>query len=207
MIGYTREEIINLKISNFEKNISEKAMEERKKEINSKGIASFETVAKHKDGRDVILETKAILINYNNRPALMSIIRDVTERRRAENALLVSEEKYRNLFEQSPISLWEEDYSDVKKYIDDLKENGVGDFKSYFETHPDVTSRCAKMVKILSFNKAAKDLFAIRTKDELKDGLSKFFIEESYPVFIEQLIAVAEGRTHIEIEKKLKDLG
>ncbi|OGU56471.1 MAG: hypothetical protein A2V66_05715, partial [Ignavibacteria bacterium RBG_13_36_8] len=101
MLGYTKEEIMNLKFSDLEKNVSEKEMEERKKEIDSKGMVSFESIVKHKNGHDVILEIKAVVINYNNRPAIMNIVRDITERKRAEKILKESEEKYRNLVERA----------------------------------------------------------------------------------------------------------
>ena len=39
-----------------------------------------------------------------------------------------SELRYRALFENSPISLWEEDFSRLKSHFDQLKEDGVDDF-------------------------------------------------------------------------------
>ena len=39
-----------------------------------------------------------------------------------------SEMRYRALFEDSPISLWEEDFSGLKRYFDHLKTEGVRDF-------------------------------------------------------------------------------
>ncbi|MGD8305610.1 MAG: PAS domain S-box protein [Ignavibacteria bacterium] len=138
---------------------------------------------------------------FGNPRTLLGTVLDITERKLAEENLKESEEKYRSLFEQSPISLWEEDYSLVKKYIDELKKTGVNDFRKYFETHPDEITKCAGMVKIISFNKASKSLFAIRNLDGLEAGLNSFFCEESYPYFIEQLVAVAEGRTVLETEK------
>ena len=41
-----------------------------------------------------------------------------TERRQAGAALRESESRHRDLFENVPISLWEEDYSKIKQYFD-----------------------------------------------------------------------------------------
>jgi PAS domain-containing protein len=65
---------------------------------------------------------------------------------RAEDALKQSKERYRSLFEDSPISLWEEDWSDVKSYIDHLQAEGAEDLKTYFRDHPEAGHQCAKMV-------------------------------------------------------------
>jgi PAS domain S-box-containing protein len=47
---------------------------------------------------------------------------DITDRKRAENDLRKSEIKLRSLFEKTPISIWEEDFSEVKKLINNLKK-------------------------------------------------------------------------------------
>ena len=38
--------------------------------------------------------------------AAVEVVRDITERKHGENALLKSEKNFKNLFENSPISLW-----------------------------------------------------------------------------------------------------
>ncbi len=54
------------------------------------------------DGSVIDVEVKAIPIVYENMPAIQVIIRDITERKHAEQALKESEEKYRKLVENSP---------------------------------------------------------------------------------------------------------
>ncbi|TRZ90704.1 MAG: PAS domain-containing sensor histidine kinase, partial [Methanosarcinales archaeon] len=117
-----------------------------------------------------------------------------------EKSLKESEEQYRSLFEDSPISLWEEDSSLVKKYIDNLRNKGVEDFRTFFESHPEEVERCAKMVKVVDVNNATLSMFRARSKDELLTGLSKIFSEHSYDMYREELVAIAEGRTEFEGE-------
>ena len=56
--------------------------------------------------------------------------------------MLTSEARYRSLFYGSPTSLRESDYSEVKKYFDQLREAGVTDFRQYFHSHPEAVRAC-----------------------------------------------------------------
>jgi PAS domain S-box-containing protein len=72
-----------------------------------KVFARLENTAQHKDGRLVVLETSGVPFFDANKNLLgyRGIDRDVTERKRAEQVVRESEEKYRSLFESSPESI------------------------------------------------------------------------------------------------------
>jgi len=72
-----------------------------------------------------------------------------------------------DLFAFSPISMWEEDLSDVKKRIDELKALGVTDFRTYFREHPDEAESCTRESRIVDVNDATLELFEARSKEEL----------------------------------------
>ena len=122
------------------------------------------------------------------------------QRDKAYNAVHSSETRYRNLFEDSPISLWEEDFSAVKIYIDDLKRSRVEDFERYFNDNPDAVRECASMVKITDINRTTLKMLKFETKDELLTSLGVIFRQESYDIFKKELIALAGGETVFETE-------
>lgn len=87
MLGYQLNEIIGMHPSQFEVNGSEDRLFDRMTEIQTNGSAHFETELFHKYGRKIPVEITVTAIEYNQRPALMNIVRDITERHRAENEL------------------------------------------------------------------------------------------------------------------------
>ena len=61
---------------------------------------------------------------------------EVTENRTAQERVRESETRYRALFEQTPIGLWEEDWSGAKELIDQLASHERENLLDYFEDHP-----------------------------------------------------------------------
>jgi PAS domain S-box-containing protein len=59
-----------------------------------------------KDHRKIPVETKVQPIVYQEKPAFMVIIRDITERKQAEDALKESEARFHELYENSPLGLY-----------------------------------------------------------------------------------------------------
>ncbi|TFG14273.1 MAG: PAS domain S-box protein [Promethearchaeota archaeon] len=117
-----------------------------------------------------------------------------------EGAIRESEARYRSLFEDSPISLWEEDFSEVKNYIEYLRASGINDFQVYFDEHPEEVSKCASMVRINDINKATLELLEAKNKEDLFTGLPKIFTEEALTIFKEELIMLCEGGETFESE-------
>ena len=122
------------------------------------------------------------------------------ERKRAEVSLHESNERYRALFEDSPISLWEEDFSAVKQTLDSLRNKGVTNFRSYLESHPEVVAECAAQVKVLDVNKATLLLFKAKTKEDMLNKLESVFCDESYESFQGELVRIADGQTEFKWE-------
>lgn len=66
-----------------------------------------------------------------------------------EEKMLESESRFESIFEESPVPLWEEDFSLVKIEVEKLKSEGVTDFSKYFIEHPKKITEFVKMVKII----------------------------------------------------------
>src|SRR5688572_12614308 len=116
------------------------------------------------------------------------------------------EHSYRTIFENAAMSIWEEDFSWCKVAIDTLKQNGIKEFRQYFKTHPEFVADALRHVKILDVNERSIKLFGANDKEELMISLNHIFIPETMPVFIEALIAVADGSSYFESEAVVRTL-
>ena len=128
-------------------------------------------------------------------PLVRGYARDITEQRRAEKALRQSETRYRNLFEDSPISLWEEDFSGVRSRLDSLREQGVTDFRAYFDSHPEAVMECAALAKVTDVNKATLALYKAGKKEDLIKTLAELLKGKPLQSFRDELSNIAEGKT------------
>lgn len=72
--------------------------------VSENGEAVFERIHFSKDSRQLPVEVSSRMIEIDQRPAFLSIIRNLTERKKVEQALAESESRFRALVEQSPIS-------------------------------------------------------------------------------------------------------
>ena len=125
----------------------------------------------------------------------IAVKQDVSARRRAEEALRLSEARYRSLFEDSPVSLWEEDFSAVKERLEALRAQGVQDFQAYLEAHPEIVRECAALVRILDVNRATLRLYHAAHKTDLLKSLPIVFCKDSYEGFLHELVEIAAGHT------------
>jgi len=145
----------------------------------------------------------------------LSIQEKIDECRHVENELRESESRFRAIFEESPIAIWEEDFSSVKLCFDELARSGVADFRSYLDQNPDELLNLAAGVRICEVNKRSLELVGVDSAEELIRELPHYFTDASYQVFKEEMIALAEGNRafHAEIpvvnskgEQRLLDL-
>jgi len=85
--GYTREELIGKPISLLDDREATKEIPQRTIELMSGKASTFEAGHVRKDGSTLVVEVSAQVITIGNKPYILAIDRDITERKRIEKEL------------------------------------------------------------------------------------------------------------------------
>ncbi|MBN2500345.1 MAG: diguanylate cyclase [Anaerolineales bacterium] len=203
LLGYQAEELIGKSVQNIvAPEEIESSHENLRRLLAGEELTVYERTLVTKDGRRLLLEINLTLVhNSDGSPECCQAIgRDITHRESVRRKLEISEERFRSLFEESPISLWEEDFSDVKTYIEEIRAKGVTDLNQYFLNHPEEVDACAERVKILAYNQTTHEQLKWIPVDELLQGSFLAMYAEGNRVMREEFVAFAEGQTRFEIE-------
>ena len=139
MYGYSQEEFLNLTAPDL---IHPDSFDAFKNQVDKtvtqpKGELHFELVAKRKDGSPINVDVKGAMFNYKGATHSLSMVRDITERKQAEEFVKQSELKYRTLFESSSdaiLMLDRNGFFDCNKAALDIF--GLSSQEELFKTRP-----------------------------------------------------------------------
>ncbi|WAI02117.1 PAS domain S-box protein [Methanogenium organophilum] len=98
-MGYSREEFLRMSISDLNDPLLDENLVSLVSKIGGKGRFIFEWRHVTKGGDRVPVEVSVNIFRMGGMPVALSIVRDITERKGAERALLVREQEYRDLVE------------------------------------------------------------------------------------------------------------
>jgi len=112
MVGYTREELLKMSILDIEAMETPEDSVQHMKKVVAQGYDFFETQHQRKDGKLIDVEVSANYIDVEG-GQMVVFVRNITERKQAEQALIESEGKYRTLVENIPQKIFFKDKDSV----------------------------------------------------------------------------------------------
>jgi len=181
--GYTQEELIGRRVTEFYAN-----PEERRGLLNQlmqKGqVNDFDVVLIHRDGTPRIASVTAhLLTDEGGKPiGVEGILRDIGERKRAEEALRVSEEKFRSIAQSSYDAILITDLAGRFTYVSPADERNTGYRpeevlgKCFLEFLPATTIPEASALFARALQ--GESLEGVELKAQTKDGIP-FYIESN----------------------------
>lgn len=158
---------------------------------------SNQTVNYALDGRriDAQIHVRVLQGHEATWDRVMVSLEDTTVATQAQRQLAVSEQYARDLFDYSPVSLWVEDFSGVKRLLDEARAQGIRDFRVFLSVHPEFVGQCADEIRVISVNRQTLSMFAAQSQEELLGKLGSVFRDEMHDSFAEQLIDLWDGKT------------
>jgi len=146
-------------------------------------------------GRRLDIQLKGRLLPGHERSwdAVLVVTEDVTELESARRWAASAERYALGLFEHSPVSLWVEDFSGIKVLIDELRDRGIVDFRTFTDVHPEFVARCMMEIRVIDVNRHTLELFGAPDKDTLVLRLGDVFRDDMQRSFREQLVDLWEG--------------
>ena len=158
---------------------------------------SNQTVNYALDGRriDVRIHVRVLQGHEDTWDRVMVSLEDTTQATQAQQKLAFSEQYARDLFDYSPVSLWVEDFSGVKRLLDEARAQGIRDFRVFLSVHPEFVGQCAEEIRVINVNRQTLTMFAAQSQEELLGKLGLVFRDEMHDSFAEQLIDLWDGKT------------
>jgi PAS domain S-box-containing protein len=104
----------------------------------------------------------------------MGALMDVTARKEAERAVRASEQRYRHLFDQMPMAMWQVDGRGLAELFTGLRGAGVTDLGTYLDQDPDFLLRMMDALIVEEVNQHTIKMFGAQGRSQLL-GPSTFF--------------------------------
>ncbi|MCF6169006.1 PAS domain-containing hybrid sensor histidine kinase/response regulator [Lutibacter sp.] len=149
---------------------------------------------KLKEAYQIIQKNEEYLKNKNKELKLIT-----NELSKKNNLVVESKNRFHKLFEQSPVSLWEEDFSKIKLLLNKKKKE-IKNLKEYLNHNPDFVTQCLSNLKVLNVNDFTLRLLGIKKKDELINNFNKNFNNKTIETFKNTLLAIASDKKEFTSE-------
>ncbi len=149
ILKYSKEELLGNSLKKINPEFNSEILDEIKISKNKKGLAGLEYIFKSKDGKNIQMEVEFDYLQFGKEFYYLVFARDITERKKAEAALLESEARFRHLADNAPVMIWMSDANKQCNYCNNRwleftgreleQEYGMGWTESI---HPDDNEKC-----------------------------------------------------------------
>lgn len=173
------------------------------------GAPSFvtETRMKRSDGTEFeALFTACFAPESVASAKLLVGILDISEQKRAFEALERSETRFRNLFQAMAVSFWQLESSGLNKLFAGLREKGVTDLHAYIDENPEFLRQAMEASIAIDVNDRTVQMFGGKRREDLFGPVTRFWIPERSEAFRGSIEAAYRREPGFQAETKLMTL-
>src|SRR5712664_2290619 len=157
-----------------------------------------------KDGSRVPILIARALFELKQDEGVAFVV-DMTDRKRAEEMLRASEQRYRHLFEQMPIAMWQVEGRGIADLFAGLRAAGVTDLGTYLDQDPDFLLRLMDALIVEEVNEHAIKMVGAKDRNQLL-GPSGFFWQRRPDTFRRAMESRFRGLPTFQEETKFVTL-
>ncbi len=141
-----------------------------------------------------------------NKQLYEEVQKELSKRIKIENTLKESEKRYRQIFNNAAVSIWEEDFSRLKEIVDDLRDKKIENIRDYLDKHKELVEDAIKSSRKLDVNETTLKMYGATSKEELLVPYGEHLTPETIEWFKYLMGAVFEGADFFEkdgVNKKI----
>ena len=140
----------------------------------------------------VIVELRLTRAELAGAPATIVILQEVPPERRASEV--------EQLLHDSPVALFEYDWSGVRQTICEWEASGISDIPSLLRNEPDRLVELARQARLVNLNRGALRMFGAESAADFHDNLATIFGPDSLEGFRQHVEARLKGVDRVELE-------
>ncbi|MFN3942346.1 MAG: PAS domain S-box protein [Flavobacterium sp.] len=212
MLGYDAQELTQLSPKDISFTEDKNASDELVLQLKQRKINYFSLQKRyvHKQGYPIwcnitvsgITNPKDELVYY------LGIVENIQDKKEIEEINLLHQLRMESLFKDSPIPIWEEDFSAIKSYLNtfeffDLSTLGLRDylFQNFY-----IVEKCIQLLKVVEVNQACLDLHQAQSKEDLLNNFDKIFPQIAYETFTYQIISIIQNKTSFKTDSQVSTI-
>lgn len=131
---------------------------------------------------------------------IMGLTENITAQKKQEIAISHSENKYRNIFENADISIWEEDMSQLYSALENLRKEGITDLSKYLSDNQQKVREFSNLIRVVSVNTATLEMFEVNSELNFLNQIQTSFGADAIKVFEKELKAIWNGESFFRSE-------
>ena len=109
--------------------------------------------------------------------------------------------RFRVLYNRVPISIWDEDFTEVGSWLQRLRLDGVTDLAALLDEQPELIDYGASLIRVRDANPAALRMLGLDNSEAIKGRIDpETLTTETRNSFSDQLLAIWEGEDSVTTE-------